>query len=183
MIILASKSPRRKEILEKLLIEFKCIVQDCDESLPEDILPRDACVLLAEKKANAVYLDNQNDIVIGADTIVVLDNEILGKPKNKADAENMLRALSGKSHYVYTGVSIISKDKRINFYDKTEVKFANLTDDDIEFYISTSEPYDKAGSYAVQGIGCRFIEKINGDFYTVMGLPSYKLIKALREFI
>ena len=183
MIILASESPRRKEILEKLLIEFKSEVSFCDESLPNGINPEEACVILAKRKAESVFKENPEDIVIGADTMVVLDNNILGKPSSKEEATDMLKKLSGRSHFVFTGVSIISKDKSMSFYDKTEVKFSVLSDEDINFYISTDEPYDKAGSYAIQGIGCRFIEKINGDFYTVMGLPSYKLIKALKVFI
>ena len=183
MFILASNSPRRKEILSKFQIQFQVIPSNYNESdltIPKDIkeYPR----LLSYHKALDVFNTHQNDIVLGSDTIVVIDNEILGKPKNKEDGFRMLKLLSNKTHYVITGVTILSKEINESFVDIASVTFNDLSDDDINDYLSIDEYKDKAGAYAIQGIGSRLIKEINGDYYTIMGLPYEKLTKVLKEY-
>ncbi len=182
MLILASKSPRRIEILGKICEGFKTISKDCDETLPDNIIPGDAVQLLAKKKAQAIFDDFPDSTVIGSDTIVVLDDSILTKPTDFCDAFAMLKKLSGKKHSVYTGVAIINKDKEKLFFSKADVEFADMTDDEIEWYIRSNEVWDKAGAYGIQGFGCRFIKGIIGDYYTVMGLPAQMTYEALKEF-
>jgi len=182
MLVLASKSPRRKEILQKLGLEFECMNAECDENLPHDIKPEDAVMLLAHRKAEAIFKKRSHDTVIGSDTIVVHKGVILTKPSDEDDAFKILKCLSGQTHSVYTGVSILSEDKTSEFFSKTEVTFAPISDEEIEWYISTREPFDKAGAYGIQGYGCRFIEKINGDYYTVVWLPAQRVAKELANF-
>ena len=181
-MILASSSPRRKEICELLGLDFTVIPAENEIEIDKSIDPMEAVKLVALSKAEDVFSKHNNDIVIGSDTAVYCDNEFLGKPKDKDDAKRMLKMLSGKKHYVFTGVAVKSKEKTVSFCEKAEVHFQKLTDEEIEWYVSTLEPYDKAGAYAVQGLSARFIEKINGDFYTVMGLPCHKLYEVLKEF-
>lgn len=181
MLILVSNSPRRKEILQKLGFEFLCKPVDVDETIPLKADAEGIAQLLAERKAGAGLLINPDDTVIGSDTVVVLENKILGKPKDKADATRMLKLLSDKTHTVYTGVCIKNKNKTVAFTESTKVCFAALTDDEINNYIETGEPMDKAGAYAIQGVGCKFIKWIKGDYYAVMGLPSNSLYKALKN--
>jgi septum formation protein len=181
MLILASRSPRRKEICELLGLEFEIIPAQSEVPLDTDILPEKAVERVAEEKAREVFLKHPDSVVIGADTAVYVDNTFLGKPESKADAVRMLKMLSGKIHSVITGVSVISKNKTVTFSEKAQVEFKVLSDEEIEYYISTHEPDDKAGAYAVQGIGARFIKGINGDFYTVMGLPCHRLYEVLRK--
>lgn len=177
-IILASQSPRRKELLELLQIDFTILSEEVDESYDNNMSPDGIVEYLALKKASAIA-DNlsENAIVIGSDTIVELDGEILLKPKDFEDAAQILRKLSGKEHHVYTGLAIIDlyQDKIIVTHDCTEVLMARLTEEEIKFYIDTKEPMDKAGAYGIQGIGSIFVEKINGDFFNVMGLPLRQL--------
>jgi len=182
MLVLASGSPRRKEILEKLGFDFVSCKTDVDETIPENLDPSEIATYLATLKAEASLLDYPTDTVIGSDTIVVLDDKVLGKPQNEEDAKRMLKALSGKTHVVYTGVCVASADKKESFCDKTCVTFAALSDYEIDEYIATGEPMDKAGAYGIQGYGCRFVSSINGDFYSVMGLPANRLYEVLKRF-
>lgn len=180
MIILASKSPRRKELLSIITNDFVIKTADVDETLPENIAPDKAVEYLSEIKAEP--FKNDKDIVIGADTVVAIDGKILGKPKDKADAYNMLKMLSGKEHSVFTGVTVISNGKCDTFSVETRVKFFALSDDEINDYINTGEPFDKAGAYGIQGKGSLLVEKIDGDYFNVVGLPVSKLAKSLSTF-
>lgn len=177
MIILASKSPRRKELLSIITTDFKIKTADVDETLPENIAPDRAVEYLSKIKAEPFA--DKNDIVIGADTIVAADGKILGKPKDKDDAYSMLKMLSGKEHSVFTGVTVIKNNKAQTFSVETKVKFFALTDDEINAYIKTGEPFDKAGAYGIQGKGSLLVEKINGDYFNVVGLPVSRLAKIL----
>ena len=169
-LILASGSPRRSEILKNAGYEFVVKPTSADESLPGGILPEDAVKLLSERKADAAKIEC-SDVVLSADTVVALGDRILGKPSDKAEAFSMLRSLSGKTHSVYTGVTIKSAEKKRVFAVKTDVLFYPLTDDEINAYIATGEPFDKAGAYGIQGRAAVFVEKIDGDYYSVVGLP------------
>lgn len=177
MIILASKSPRRKELLSLITEDFIIKTADVDESLPKGIKPDKAVEYLSRIKAEP--FDNGTDTVIGADTLVAIDGRILGKPKNRDDAFNMLKMLSGRAHSVFTGVTVIRPDQSITFSVETKVKFFDLTDEEINRYINTDEPYDKAGAYAIQGKGSLLVEKIDGDYFNVVGLPISTLNKYL----
>ncbi len=182
MLILASASPRRRKIMEKLGLNFKCLPENIDETLPNNIELSKSAEYLAIKKAEACLNKHNCDTVIGSDTVVVADGVILGKPKDRYDAARMLKMLSGKEHIVYTGVAIANSTKKVSFTSSVTVAFDELSDSDIEWYISTGEPMDKAGAYAVQGLACRFIKGINGDFYSVMGLPAQRLFRELNDF-
>ncbi|SHH30766.1 Maf family protein [Thermosipho atlanticus] len=171
-IILASNSPRRIELLKKLQLQFKIQPPNIDEEINEKD-PIKHVLTLSKLKAENVFKDF-NSIVIGADTIV-FHKEIFGKPKDYLDAYNMLKSLSGTWHEVFTGVTILLKNESISFFERTKVKFKKLSDELIKYYLSTGEPFDKAGAYAIQGLGSILIEKIDGDFYNVMGLPISKL--------
>lgn len=179
-LILASASPRRKELLRLITNDFTVAVSQADETLPVGIPPDQAVKLLAAKKAQAVAQNYFDDIVIGADTVVALENKILGKPKNGSDAAQMLQSLSGKTHEVYTGVCIISKGRETAFLGSASVKFAAVSDKEISDYVASGECLDKAGAYGIQGLGARYIEYIKGDYYSVMGLPVQKLYKQLQ---
>lgn len=176
-IILGSASPRRKEILENAGVRFRVCPANVDEST--DIKePSELVMELSRRKANA--LDAENEIVVTADTVVAIDGKILGKPKDKADAYRMLELLSGRVHQVFTGVSVKSTDTIKTFCEKTDVYFKKIDGGDIEEYIKTGEPMDKAGAYAIQGKGAVFIEKIDGDYLNVVGLPWSRLYDVLR---
>lgn len=182
-IILASASPRRKQLLKMCNVSFKVIVPEVDENFQKNEEPRKIVKNLSKKKAMAVSKNfNGNNIILAADTIVTLNNQILTKPKDKEDCYKMLKKLSGTVHSVFTGVCLI-KNKKIksNFCSKTNVEFYSLSDEEINAYIKTKEPFDKAGAYAIQGAGAAFIKKINGDFYTVVGLPIAKVIRKLKS--
>ena len=181
-IVLASQSPRRKEIMETAGFEFEIIVSNAEEKIEENLSPEEVAKSLSLQKAQAVAVDNPEKIVIGADTIVVLDNEILGKPKDKNDAYKMLKKLSGKAHKVYTGIAVICGEKIVNEAVSTEVEFYELSDDEIIKYIETNEPMDKAGSYGIQGRGCLLVKGIKGDYFNVVGLPIATLSKIIKEF-
>lgn len=173
-IILASSSPRRIELLKKLNLKFKIIPTKIDENIDEQE-PVKHVLTLSELKAREVFKNNnENQIIIAADTIVYY-KQILGKPKNYNDAFKMLKTLSGKWHSVYTGVFVVFPNETVSFYEKTDVKFKKLSDELIEFYLSSGEAFDKAGAYGIQGLGSVLVEKINGDFFNVMGLPISKL--------
>ncbi len=182
-IILASASPRRRELLETAGAEFEICVADVDESIPEGTLPEDAAKMTAEKKALAVAQSHKNDIVIGADTIVVAGDRILGKPKDKADACAMLAMLSGAEHRVITGVCLTCGDKKITFAQVSKVKFYDLTDAEIEAYVKTGEPMDKAGAYGIQGRGCVLVEKIEGDYFNIVGLPVARVMREIGKIM
>ena len=171
MYILASGSPRRKELLSLIIPEYEVLVSGCEEFVPEGTPAEKVPAILAEQKALAVAKLRPEDTVIGSDTVVVLGGEIFGKPKSKEHAHAMLRALSGKKHFVYTGVAVAENDKVRSFVQKTEVEFYELSDETIDKYIETLEPMDKAGAYGIQGKGSVLIKGIVGDYFNVMGLP------------
>jgi septum formation protein len=182
-IILASQSPRRKQLLEWAEVDFEVIVADTDESFPENLPPAKVAIHIAQEKAKAVQKKAGNKIVIAADTIVVLGNEIINKPIDGNDAIEILKKLSGSHHKVITGVVILQGNKITSFADTTDVEFHTLTQNQIEFYVDKYKPYDKAGAYAIQEwIGVVGIKCINGDFYNVMGLPVSRVVKALESF-
>jgi septum formation protein len=182
-IILASSSPRRKELLEMMgICNFSVQPADVDEAVPS-MKPDEAVIHIACLKARKVA-DTclENDLVIAADTLVYLDGEALGKPQTARDAAQMLRRLSGARHSVYTGVAVIKNGREALFAEKTDVFFREISDAEIEAYIKTGEPMDKAGAYGAQGKGAVFIRRIEGDFFNVMGLPVCRLVTTLRGF-
>ena len=179
--ILASKSPRRQELIGYILSDHEVIVSDVEEILPEGIAPEDVPAYLAGIKAQAVAAEHPDDVVIGADTVVILDGEVLGKPKDQDDAFRMLRALSGKAHTVITGCAIIQNGKMTTFADHTRVEFYPLSDREILDYIATGEPFDKAGAYGIQGKGSVLVKRIEGDFFNVMGLPVARLKREMER--
>jgi septum formation protein len=182
-VILASKSPRRYELLSMLGYNVKTIVSDVDE----DAITADTPSLLASKLAHAKALAVANDVgetdlpIIAADTLVEINGEILGKPKSEADARRMLKMLSGEPHYVHTGISVIMNGKEINLTDSAKVFFREIDQDELDAYIESKEPFDKAGAYGIQGKAGAFVERIEGDFYSIMGLPICAVTKALKE--
>lgn len=180
-LILASGSPRRNELLKIAGLEFDIIVADVDEKIIDGATPQEAVMSLALQKAQAVAKDHKQSIVIGADTVVVRDGEILGKPKNEADAFDMLRSLSGRTHTVCTGVALIKGAENKNFCEATEVEFYELSDEEIKAYIKTGEPMDKAGAYGIQGKGCVLVKQIVGDYFNVVGLPVSKVYRELSD--
>lgn len=183
--ILASASTRRQELLKRLIPNFDIMVSDFDESSIQFEGDVDKYVkLLAEGKAKDVSkAQNGEKIIIAADTIVVLDNQILGKPKDKLDAFKMLKSLSGRIHRVYSGITVLNTkiDKQISRSLYTEVEFDSLSDEEINQYIDSNEPLDKAGAYGIQGLGGIFVKKINGCYYNVVGLPLNELKNILKE--
>ena len=182
-LILASKSPRRKEILSRLGYTFKIESKNTDETMDETLDVYQNVMNTAYKKAHAVFLDNKESVVLGCDTIVVLDNKIYGKPKDKEDAIETLKLLNNKTHSVISGVAIILKNKEYKFYVKSDVTFKNNTDKEIEDYVLSGEPMDKAGSYAIQGLGKGLIECYTGSYDNIVGLPSLEVDKILKEVL
>ena len=183
MIILASVSQRRIEILRKIGLKFRVIPSNVKEEI-KCKNPISLAKKLALMKAMKVAERIRRGIVIGADTIVVLNNEIIGKPRDKNEAKRMLKRLSGRRHVVITGIAVVDarKKKFITDFEKTEVKFRKINDKEIERYVKMEKVTDKAGAYAIQGRACAFIERINGCYYNVVGLPVVKLIKILKKF-
>ncbi|WP_026671471.1 Maf family protein [Alkalihalobacterium bogoriense] len=181
-LILASNSPRRKELLQQVNIPFETKPSQIEEIVKDSLTPSEVVVELAYQKAADVFSRNQEAVVLGADTIVVANQQILGKPQSKEDARMMLSALSGKEHAVLTGVTIISGSKEEMFFEETLVQFWELTDEEIEAYIATSEPFDKAGAYGIQGSGATLVKKIKGDYFSVVGLPIAKVVRTLQNF-
>ena len=169
-LILASGSPRRRELLEQIGVPFEVIVSNAEEIITKT-QPGAIVEELSLCKAQAVAKDHPDRFVLGADTIVVLDGQILGKPKDKDDAYRMLSALQGRDHQVYTGVTFICSEKIYSFHEKTDVNIYPMTDQEIEDYIQSGDCMDKAGSYGIQGRFARHIQSIKGDYYNVMGLP------------
>ena len=183
-LILASGSPRRRELMEMLCPENLEIVPAVGEEAADPALPPDELVK-ALSRAKAAEVRSRcaapDDAVIGADTVVALDGAVLGKPRDKADARRMLRALSGRTHTVYTGVTVLRGAQSLSHAERTEVRFRALSDEEIERYIATGEPMDKAGAYGAQGYASLFVEHLDGDFFNVMGLPLCALGKLLKQ--
>ncbi|MEH3114674.1 Maf family protein [Pedobacter terrae] len=181
-IILASKSPRRQELLTLMGLNFKVELKDVDESYPSDLSPAEIAVYISEKKARA--FNGDGEIVITADTIVALNGEILGKPEDRKHAQQMLKKLSGSKHEVFTGVTLAKGGQIYSFYDRTIVYCKAVTAEEIDFYIDHYKPFDKAGSYGVQDWwGIVVVERIEGSYTNVMGLPTEKLYNELLKFI
>lgn len=186
-LILASQSPRRKQLLEWAEVPFEVVVQETDESYPEGMAIAEVPIHIARNKAIAVkqYLEENNPekanrSILAADTVVVLGNRIIGKPKDRGEAISILKDLSGLVHEVITGVVLFSPEKETSFYDVTKVEFYPLTPEEITFYVDKYRPYDKAGAYAIQEwIGVVGIKSVDGDFYNVMGLPVSRVVRAL----
>lgn len=184
-LLLASGSPRRRQLLSDLALKFEIAPTiDIEETYPATLASDQVAAYLSQLKANAYRsIIDENDIVITADTIVVNNNEVLGKPIDKEVAKLMLRSLSGRTHKVITGVTIMSADKETTFSAETEVEFASLTGDEIDFYVEKFNPIDKAGAYGIQEwIGCIGVKSIKGSFYNVMGLPLHRLFDELKRF-
>ena len=182
--ILASSSPRRQELLLRLQTPFDIILPDVDESIiPPDGSPKTYCTALAELKANDISQHYPNNLVIGSDTIVVLDDQIMGKPDDKSQAQKMLETLSGKTHHVYTGVCLKWADKNIHhlFAEITMVTFRELSEADINHYIESCPPYDKAGSYGIQDWSAVFVQEIKGCYDNVVGFPISRFYQELKK--
>ncbi len=181
-LILASGSPRRKELLQLVTQDFIVHPVDADETLPAGMPVEMAAAFLADKKAAAGAVLFPEDIVLGCDTVVLLDDEIMGKPKDRDDAFRMLRALSGETHTVMTGVSLYHGKQTTVFTTETDVTFYALSDAEIHAYLDTGEPFDKAGAYGIQGKGSLLIQRIEGDYFNVVGLPVAALSRQLAAF-
>lgn len=182
-IILASASPRRRELMKLITEDFTAAAVDADETLPDGIKACDAAEYLARVKAAKAHEMFPNDLVIGCDTTVVCNDKVLGKPADKEQAREFMKMLSCNIHAVFTGCCIMYKDKSCWFKVGTDVFFNKLADEEIEAYISTDEPYDKAGGYGIQGRGALLVNRIDGDFYNVVGLPVSRLNEVLKKFI
>ena len=180
-IILASASPRRQELIKMITEDIIVNPCDCDETIKDGLKGREIAEYLSKIKGEAVKEQFKDEIIVSADTIVCLSDNVLGKPKSREDAFSMLRTLSGNTHSVFTGVTIIKGDNEKTFSQETKVTFYDLSDKEIYEYIDSGEVFDKAGSYGIQGKGAAFIEKIDGDYYTVMGLPACNVSKTLSE--
>ena len=183
-VILASASPRRQELIKLIFDNVEILPAECDETLPEGIGAREAVEYLSKIKNEAsAKLTDEENLIISADTVVAVGDEILGKPVDKDDARRMISLLSGKVHQVYTGVTLSLNGKTKTFSEKTDVEFFLLTETEIEEYISSSEPYDKAGAYGIQGKAGLLVKCINGDYYNVVGFPIARLKREIEEFI
>ncbi|MCD0454423.1 Maf family nucleotide pyrophosphatase [Chryseobacterium sp. LC2016-27] len=181
-ILLASQSPRRKELLSSLGFDFEVVKIDCEEILPDHIKIEEAAAYLSELKTNAFRTLQKDEVLLTADTVVAYEKQFLGKPKDEMEAREMLQSLSGKIHQVYTGITIKTLDKTITETDVADVEFDEITSEEIDFYIKNYKPFDKAGSYGIQEwLGMAKIKNINGSFYTIMGLPTHLVYKILKE--
>lgn len=184
-ILLASKSPRRRELLQQLRLPFNVVtLGGIDESFPDSVPRIDVPQFVSEKKADSFQkIITDNELVITADTMVICDNHILGKPKNAKEAREMLRLLSGKTHKVATGVTITTKNRRTSFTTVTDVTFCELSDEEIDYYVDNFQPFDKAGAYGIQEwIGSVAVTEIKGSYHNVMGLPVHRLYQELKLF-
>ena len=181
-LILASGSPRRRELLGLITNDFTVCVSGAEETVPAGLTPAQTVEALAEIKGRAVFAEHNSDTVIAADTVVAVDGVILGKPASRQEAFDMLHLLSGKTHEVFTGVWIANAQGTVRFHACTEVTFYPLTDDEIRGYVDTGEPFDKAGAYGIQGKGALLVQGIKGDFFNVVGFPVAKTARALKEF-
>lgn len=182
MIILASTSPRRKQLLEMIEVKFKVVNSNFDENSVNSVNSKELPLILSKGKALDVFKNYPNDLIIGADTIVILNGEVLNKPKDHDDAYRILELLSNNTHEVITAVTMLYQNKEISFQESAMVEFYPLTKKEILDYIATSEPFDKAGAYAIQGLGAKFIKSINGDYYTIMGLPVARVYQQLKKW-
>ena len=180
-IILASQSPRRKELLEKCGYPFLIDVADIDETINTENDLKEEIRLLSIRKAKEVLKRHKDAIVIGSDTIVVVDKEILGKPHSEEEAKEMLQKLSNHTHEVITGIAILSNKREYSNTSTSYVTFEELSEEEIEKYVETKEPMDKAGAYAIQGIASRYIKNINGDYYSIMGFPVSMVYEELKN--
>ena len=180
-VILASKSPRRRELLGEIFEKFEIITSDADESLSADIHPREGVRILAVRKGEGVAKENPDALVISSDTLVELDGVPLGKPRDEKDAANMLRALSGNTHRVHTGVAVHYNGRVLDGVDTTAVIFREISDAEIEEYIASGEPMDKAGAYGIQGGAALFAQRLEGDYFNVVGLPLCRLHQMLTK--
>ncbi|RWZ59938.1 septum formation inhibitor Maf [Halobacillus fulvus] len=180
-LILGSQSPRRKELLESAGFSFEVRASGADESLQEGIDPEEAVRELSGRKSETIQLE-AGEVLLTADTVVALQGEILGKPVDHQEACHFLRSLSGVQHDVYTGVTIRSRKEETSFVVRTSVTFFELTDEEIEAYIATGEVWDKAGAYGIQGKGALFVERIEGDYFSVVGLPISRVVRELKNY-
>ncbi|MDQ0351594.1 septum formation protein [Alkalibacillus filiformis] len=181
-LILASSSPRRQELLTLVNQPFTIRKPDVDESQIETNDPVEKVKQLAVLKGRNVPIYRDDEIILSADTVVSYQNSIFEKPKDRHEAYNMIKALSDDTHEVYTGFMLRSKDEEVVHVEKTEVQFWPLTEEEIEQYIDTNDPYDKAGSYGIQSLGALFVKQIIGDYYNVVGLPISRVMKVYKEF-
>jgi septum formation protein len=181
-LILASASPRRYELLSLTLLPFETYPSTLEEKMDHSLTPSRLVESLAEQKAADIFTQKPECVILGADTIVSYQNNRLGKPKNRIEAAEMLRMLSGQTHEVYTGVCLIDQTKKVIFSVKTSVTFYTLDENTIDWYLNTGEPFDKAGSYGIQGSGSLLVEKIEGDYFNVVGLPISKVVRSLKDF-
>mgnify|MGYP005918742003 CR=1 FL=1 len=182
-LILASTSPRRKELLSLITTDFKVVGSDFDESTLTAADPRQTAENLAFGKCMVVAREYPEDTVIGCDTVVDVNGEVFGKPHGVEDAKRMLRALSGSAHQVHTGVCVSRGGRTESFVDSCKVTFFPLSEEEIDFYASTKEPYDKAGAYAIQGRAALWLDRIEGDYYTIMGLPVSRTVQLVERFV
>jgi septum formation protein len=181
-ILLASQSPRRKELLSSLGFDFEVVKIDCEEIVPEHIKVGESAAYLSELKANAFRNLIDDEVLLTADTVVAIDEQFLGKPEDENEAKKMLRLLSGKTHQVYTAITIKTLDKTITETDVADVEFDEISDEEIDFYIKNYKPFDKAGSYGIQEwLGMAKIKNIKGNFYTIMGLPTHLVYHILKN--
>jgi septum formation protein len=180
-IILASASPRRRDLMRNAGLDFEVCPSDGPEVFDDRLTVEKAVENLACQKARSVAEKHPGACVVGADTVVLLDGKILGKPRDEADAARMLKLLSGKTHKVCTGVCIIKNGKENAFTEETAVEFYPLTDEEIDNYVASGEPMDKAGAYGIQGLGCVNIKGIQGDYFNVVGLPVARVVRTIRE--
>lgn len=184
-LILASGSPRRRELLERIGLNFTVQVADADETLLPNLDPKDQVIRLSQIKARAVAEEincPEDAVILAADTVVVLEGEILGKPRDETHAKEMLAALSGRDHQVLTGITVRRGQRVVSHCEETAVHFRPLTQGEIDAYVATKEPMDKAGAYGIQGYAALFVDKLNGDYYNVMGLPVCAAAMLLRDF-
>lgn len=183
-IILASASPRRKELLEKLGLKFQVEPSNCEEDINSELEPHELAKSLSLKKAELVAMNHKNALVIAADTFIAFEGKILGKPQTETAARKMLAAISGRRHSVITGFTIIDTESNrvLSRSVATEVYIRQLTSNEIDAYVRSKEPLDKAGAYAIQGLGSVIVEKIEGDYFNVVGLPLSALAESLKEF-
>ncbi|QKS71851.1 septum formation inhibitor Maf [Paenalkalicoccus suaedae] len=182
-ILLASQSPRRKQLLDQVGITFTVKPSDYEEDHSLALPPTELVQQLAYEKARDVFVreEKQNSIIIGADTLVALDDEVLGKPRDDHDAKQMLMRLSGKKHQVHTGVAILSSTQESRFTESADVYFYPLTESEIDAYIKSGEPADKAGAYGIQGLGATLVERIEGDYFSIVGLPIAKVVRVIKN--
>lgn len=182
-ILLASASPRRKELIKLISEEVRICPADCDETVPDSFSGFETVIYLSKIKGEAVKEKAEHgEITVSADTVVCLDGKILGKPRSPEEAFSMLHLLSGRTHSVYTGVTLIKGEKQKTFFEETKVTFYELSNEEINEYIKTGEPFDKAGAYGIQGKGALLVKSIDGDYLNVVGLPVSKLKREITDF-